>query len=307
MSTTVHYDIDTRVTEDGAVLRSTRFNKNDKLIRKYYDGDEIPSDFIRTSEKTNETSHNTIRVGVTDYFLYKHFTYNETFEDITNKDKFIGSAMKIYDLWVSALAHRIHEAIGEKYRRSEIKDAIIYVYDPLVEELVAAFRKNGLDGAENSEAGKLIDNEDWLIEHIAIRLRPIPYKSYKDFKNSIRSAIDVAENDLEIYINIFLTEKDILNIVGIQGDLFCLFCDDYSFNLSLRLPGKLVEHNGTLLDDGRLLWEFKEEDFIYVPYIMIAESQLFYPVRFFVIGVACVLLLTVIIFIKKLRRVISNH
>lgn len=294
MSTTV--EIHTRITEDGEVLRSTRYDNNEKYIHQYGPGKDIPSDFIRTSDKTNETSHNTIRVSITDYFIYKRLTYNETFTDVTNKDKAIGSAMKIYDLWVSVLAYNIHEAIGRKYRRSEIKDAIIYVYDPLVEELVAAFRKNGLNGMENTEAAKLIDNEDWLLEHIAIRLRPVPYKSYKTFKNSIRSAFDLT--DIDTFDDIYLTEIDHLNIFGITGDI-CIMCTTYTFKSSLAMPGRITHHNGQLQDDGRLLWEFKGEDFVYEPYVLKAQSRLFYPVRIFVIGIVCVLLLTVIILIKK--------
>lgn len=299
MSTTV--EIHTRITEDGEVLRNTRYDKKERYIRQYAPGEDIPSDYVHTSDKTNETSHNTIRVAITDYFIYRHFTYNETFSDITNKDKAIESAMRIYDLWVSVLAYHIHKAIGKKYRRSEIKDAITHVYDPLVEELVFTFRKYGPQGLVKSEALKPIENRDSIIEHIAIRLRPVPYKSYKKFKASIRSAFDGMRDVEDSYFEIFLTDRDVLNIFGIDGDLICLSCD-YKFKLSLAMPGNITRHNGQLLDDGRIQWKFKDEDFIYEPRILMARSILFYPFRVFIAILIIIIALAIVVSTWKLRR-----
>lgn len=317
MGSTIYlHDMDTRVTEDGDILRSTQLihltiidgkitnrELKNKQINRYDKDEPIPSDYIRKTEQTDDTSRNHINVHMLNAGVFKLFTYEESFHDVTDKEKFLDSAYKAYHIWHSVLSHSIYKSLQEEYPREVIRRAVTYVYEPLIEEFIREFRKPGNREHRNSETLDLMFDYDWISEHIALKLRPIPYNSYKRFKQSLRSAFNMPFNDAASYFEIFLTERDMLNIFGVEGYSFCIFdCVSYSFSVSLRLPGQLIRHNGQLLDDGRIQWEFKDEDFTYEPHILMAQSILFYPHRIFITILVIISALAIFVFTWKLRR-----
>jgi len=169
------------------------------------------------------------------------------------------------------------------------------IYDPLMNEFVKSLREKGKEAFDSDALRRLFDDE-WVTEQIAMALVPTPGHNEEAFKLSIASALDVANEQVESMVS----EKDEQNLIGIYGDQFFMG-EDYPFNLSLYLPGRLIRHNGELTEDGSLIWEFKSKDFIWKPYISWAQSLLLYPVRLFITGAVCLVIISILIFARKRR------
>ena len=167
------------------------------------------------------------------------------------------------------------------------------IYDPLMNEFAKSLREKGKEAFESDVLSRLFDDE-WATEQIAMALVPTPGHNEEAFKLSIASALKLENEQFESMVS----EKDLQNFFGVYG--LSLF-DSYPFNLSLYLPGRLIRHNGELIEDGRLMWEFEQRDFIWKPYILWAQSLLLYPVRLFITGAVCLLIVSILIFARKRR------
>ncbi|MFB3090630.1 MAG: hypothetical protein ACE1ZG_04690 [Gammaproteobacteria bacterium] len=316
--------MDTRVTLDGVVVRTTRMDSyiRDKLESNYillpggqwsvkeekdsyrknyiyqtkrrYEADvPIPSDYVRKSDFTDETSHNTIQLQILNFGIFKLFTYEETFRDVTDTEKAIAVFKKFYSRRNTILVNQIIRRYPGKFSRSEVDRVISKIYDPLMNEFAKSLREKGKEAFDSDAFRRLFDDE-WVTEQIAMALVPTPGHNEEAFKLSIASALKLENEQLESMVS----EKDLQNFFGVYG--LSLF-DSYPFNLSLYLPGRLLRHNGELTEDNRLMWEFKSEDFIWDPYLLWAQSFLLYPVRLFITGVVCLLIVSILIFARKRR------
>ena len=91
-------------------------------------------------------------------------------------------------------------------------------------------------------------------------------------------------------------EEDFLGVHG-----FHLF-GDYTFSLTLTLPGRIVETNATGYGDNVVVWVFKSDAFEYRPIVLRARSRLFDTERISMAGTAIAMAIPGLWFYRRRQR-----
>ncbi|MBI3011448.1 MAG: hypothetical protein HYY58_03015 [Candidatus Omnitrophica bacterium] len=269
-----------------------------EVTKRYAGGEPIPSDFVRKAEASDRTARNQIRMAVQNYGFVKMFNYEERFRDIVTTERFEAAARKLYAGWVEHfaghLAEESHDSISPAQAREKLKAA----FDPLLVMFLSGLRREGKAFGESKTFKDELEpslQEERIVAEV-VGIFPSPSAEQADaWREGITRAFSKANDMLSNWWDDTPLEEELFGVHG-----FHLF-QDYGFEVTLSLPGRVVESNATKREGGVLKWEFDNDDFVLEDYVIHARSRLVYSDRIAVVG-GTLFVLLVVLSIATLRR-----
>jgi len=290
----------TEDSEDGAQHEVD--TQSYELVAHYKANEPIPSDFIQPGTLSAKAAHNQISVRAQRYWLMDTFKYEERFRDVVTEEGFSSAIQKLYTSLVEPTGLGLSQIPHVEMTAETAQVKLRTIYDPMIEQYLAIFAakcmspgttmESCVEALDQSTLVIEIDDDDLLVERIAAIFPAPPVYRDDEWVVAISEAVnDSIENSA--FSEIFEAEEE--ELLGVSG-FNLLGSDAAPLEIRLSLPGELVTNNAHEHESGKLVWRFKDEDFIYKEYFLHAESRIIHYER---IVLALIVLIVFLVILRS--------
>ena len=273
----------------GTVISRT-VNRYDFQVR-FVRGETTPPDYVRYGISKDNVAQNSIELDTAHFGFLSVYSYRETFRDLVTKQGFQEAAQFLYNSILRDLGEYVAEMPGSDH--SNAVQRLHTTYDSHFFELLDVIASEcflvtvNLTECEESveshpQVARLMaafDTDDSFVSEM-ISVFPAP-KGVSDetwFERMDDWLLDFECKDCATQIDSITDD-----LLGVHG--FYLF-EKYPFNVQLKIPGTLSSGNYHSRENGKLVWQFSQEDFQMHEYVLFAKSRVIYWNRILVSSIA---------------------
>ncbi|MFA6356136.1 MAG: hypothetical protein WCY23_03400 [Candidatus Omnitrophota bacterium] len=268
-----------------------------EVKRTFKDIKELQPDYARKGAGPSSISDNKCSLKIRRGIIFDSYEYDEAYKDCADE----GKIREFCRRWYDSTLEIISEEVAAAFPRSVKKDGVALFldgkfrpyYDYFLGELVTNGRKsleddnNTANKAKMAEFEALFDEKNfaaYMADYAASADKGLDRKRAYDKLLALHEKIDgklSAQNES-------LSERNYDDAFGIYG--WPVFMG-YSFNVSVTLPGRIVEANTKDIRSNTANWRFDNNDFQMNEYKLSAVSRKFNPAGTVIIFVVLVLMI----------------
>ena len=283
--------------EDGKQVEFTYLNY--ELTRQYADGEVIQSDYIQPGPQSDKSAHNEFSVEVRHYGFVDTFRYQESYRDVVTTKGLSSAARQVYQVLIEELAAELGRIEHVELTVAELEDQMRGGFDPIFEQALAVFIDACMNPGVSLDAclqatekdpgilrvTNLLDDETLIVDELINIIQPPT--AYRDVE--WRTQISTLLEDFEPERFSALAEEKEEEIFGVNG--LRIFEPYIPFEISLDLPGSIVETNAHEHEAGTLVWRFTGEHFVLNEFVINARSRVIHIDRIVIVLVVSLVLL----------------
>ncbi|MBI1953889.1 MAG: hypothetical protein HYS41_07185 [Candidatus Omnitrophica bacterium] len=308
----IGFQADTKVLPDGSVTRTTRyeaFSLSDKtelekryelppsgqweeiaipkppvagepkapethhlysVTRRYAPGEPMVPDHGRKDEQGRLGALNRIKLSIDETFFTRTFDYEERFRDGGSREEAAQALQEILEAWIARFSRLLEGKLKKQLAAGQIQEVFLAKLKPLLLRLQDQIRFQGGAALRNTSffdelAGEL--EKEGMVNFFLTSFPPPAPQKAPLWKASAEEAYEEAEDFLEEEMS-SQSQGAFFGAYGLP-----ILQPDYTFHLSLRLPGKILYANSTRRQGKALVWEFDRFHFLWDDHILHARSR----------------------------------
>ncbi len=272
--------------------------------RSFKDLNDLAPDYVRRGAKPEHVSDNRFSLKVRKNILFTVYEYKETYRDSTDERQFREFCEKWYNHNLDEAVKDLADAFPRILEKEKVKALLNERYRPCVDSLMTAFLEKGCDLADEDNGefkGKMDEYEKryskeellpFLADYIILRGKGV---KRQEVLHKLKEVYDRYEEKASAYGQRLMDDNydDALGVYGIP------IFENYTFNVSVVMPGNIVSANTEEFKMNTAKWEFSPADFLFKEYTLRAVSR---KVNHAAVAVlAIVLMAAVILVLRKIR------
>ncbi|MFA5148988.1 MAG: hypothetical protein WC491_07700 [Candidatus Omnitrophota bacterium] len=268
-----------------------------EVKRTFKDIKELQPDYARRGASPSNISDNRYSLKIRRGVIFNSYEYEEIYRDCADE----GRIREFCKRWYDATLAIISEEVAAAFPRSVKKDGVTLfldakfrpLYDYFLGELMANGRKsleddnNTANKAKRAEFEALYDADNfasYMADYIASADKGLDRKRAYDKLLALHKKIEEKLSDQSES----LSERNYDDAFGVYG--WPIFMG-YSFNVSVTLPGRIVDANTGDIRSNTANWKFDNNDFQMNEYRLSAVSRKFNPAGTAIISVVLLLII----------------
>ncbi len=276
-----------------------------EVKRPFKDLNVLAPDYVRKGAKPGHVSDNRFSLKVRKNILFTTYEYEEAYKDSTDEKQF----REFCERWYK---HNLDEAVNDLtntfpglLEKDKVTALLNERYRPYFDFSTAAMLKRGrnLDEEWDEEFKKKTDEFEarcseeevlpFLADYIVSRDKDA---NREEVLRKLKEAYEKYEEISDAYSEQLQKDNydDALGVYGIP-----LFMG-YSFNISVVMPGKIVNANAKEIKGNSAKWDFSADDFLFKEHKLRATSRKLNYVAVAILAVA--LMTAVILILRKIKR-----
>lgn len=252
-----------------------------EVKRAFSDINKLKSDYIRKGHNPANISDNRYYLKINRGLIYTTYEYEEVFKDCTDAKKIKDCCERLYDRLLDISAAEIEKAFPQIVEKQKVKALLDEQYRPYYDYLLPAFLKDGWKIFDDQHAAcqqKTKEFEEkYDVESFSefLTYYIISLDEGADREAVLEKSKAVHEKiDEQIRDNSSLNDINCEDAFGVYG--WPLFMG-HSFNISVVLPGRIIEANTKDIKGNVAKWEFSNDDFLLNEYSLKAKSRKLNP------------------------------
>lgn len=252
-----------------------------EIKRTFADLNKLAPDYFRKGAKPGDISANKFSLKINRSVLFTTYEYEETFRDCTDAQKINDYCGRLYDRSLDISAAEIEKAFPRTVEKQKVKALLDERYRPYYNYFLSAFLKDGrriFDDKHTACQQKLEEYEDkiksesfsaFLADYIISLDKSADRRAVMERLKAVHEKIDEQFSDGST-----LADLNYDDAFGVYG--WPIFMG-YSFDISVILPGRIIEANTKDIKGNFAKWEFSNDDFLLNEYSLKAKSRKLNP------------------------------
>lgn len=252
-----------------------------EVKRAFSDINKLKPDYIRKGGNPANISENRYSLKINRGLIYTTYEYEEVFRDCTDANKIKDYCGRWYDRSLDISAAEVEKAFPRTVEKQKVKALLDDRYRPYYDYFLAAFLKDGrriFDDKHTACRQKMEEYEDkynvegfsaFLADYIISLDKGADRKAVLEKLKAVHEKIDEQLSE-----NSTLADLNYDDTFGVYG--WPIFMG-YSFDISVMLPGRIIEANTKDIKANVAKWEFSNDDFLLNEYRLKAKSRKLNP------------------------------
>jgi hypothetical protein len=207
------------------------------VTQRYAPGQPIAPDHGRKDEQGRLGALNRINLSVHETFFTRTFDYEERFRDGGSREEAAQALLEIFEAWIARFSKLLEGKLKKQFSADQIQEAFRARLKPLLSRLQDQIRFQGGAALRNTsffdELAKGLEKEAVVNFFLASFPPPEPKKA-----SLWRAAAEEAYEEAEDFLEEEIFSKSQGAFSGAYG--LPILQPDYTFHLTLRLPGKIL-------------------------------------------------------------------
>lgn len=249
-----------------------------EVKRLFTDITGLGPDYVRRGKNPRNISDNKYSLHIHNGILYTTYEYEEVYRDCATPEKVRSYCEQLYDDTIEMAAREVEKAFPKAIKKQEVKSALDIRYRPYFSYFLKEFLMKGRKAFESEDAvfkSKMAEYEekysaedfsDFLASYIVASDRDA------DRKKVIAKLIEVHEK-----IDEALSQRGTVLNEANYDDAFGVYAwpifMGYPFDISVILPGTVIEANAKEIKGNAAVWEFTYDDFFLKEKKLFAKSR----------------------------------
>lgn len=276
-----------------------------EVKRTFADINSLAPDCVRKGSKTGDLSANKFSLKIKKGIIFTTYEYEETFRDCTDAGKIRKFCGDWYGHCLETAAGEVERAFPKIVKKEKVKVLLDARYRPYFDYFLASFIGNGrkLSDEKNTQFQiKIAEYEQkysaenfssFLADYIISLDKSADRKAVAEKLMAVHASIDKQFSDYGAALN----GRNYDGAFGVYG--WPIFMG-YSFNMSVVMPGRIIEANTGEIKSNVAKWRFDNDDFLLKEFKLQAKSRKLNPAGIAVI--AAMLAAVLIVVYKRERR-----
>ncbi len=249
-----------------------------EVKRSFMDIDKLSPDYARKGFYPEDLSSNSFCLKVHSGILFTVYEYEERFRDCMDRRRAMQFCAQWYDRSLDIAASEVEKEFPGLAHKDGIKVFLDGIYRQYYDFFLREFMSKGrrvfegedpLFKAERQEFEAIYGEEGFassVSAYICSANKGLDPKKVKEKLLKAHGRIDEALSEL----GSSLSADNYKDAFGVYGWPVLM---DYSFNVSVTLPGRITYTNAQEADCGTAKWEFTGDDFLLTDYVLTASSR----------------------------------
>lgn len=266
---------------------------------------ELSPDCVRRGADPNNVSSNTFSLNIRRHLLFTTYEYEEVFKDCTDQNKIRRFAEKYYDKVLTVTSDSITAEFPNLVERNKLRGFLDATYRSEFDYFLSIFVIRGYKPFMDEDNKELQDRmrrfeeclsgagfsaliTDYIMRENKGLDRDSIVKRVKESYASIEKEIQTYQSEL--------ADKNWDDALGVYGIPIFM---SYPFEVSITLPGRIIEANTKEVRMNTAAWNFCQSDFFITGYKLKAVSR---KINYSVIIIAALLVLILATIGLSLKR-----
>jgi|GEM_PF-1509061 len=281
-----------------------------EVKRPFKDLNQLEPDYVRKGLKEGNVSNNSVSLGIRRGILFTTYEYKETFRDSTNEKQIREFCEKEYNYILDITSKELESALPKFIEKDKVRAFLDEKYHPYFDDFMDVFLRaayKGLSEGDNKEFeekyeafGEKCNEENfssYVADYIVAQNRDADRQMVV---NKLGETYKKIEEKLQPHWD-ELMESNYEDAFGVYGWPFFM---NYPFEVSVIMPGKIVNSNTKDIKKDVAKWTFSREDFFLKDYDLEVKSRRlnYVAVIAFALGFVIVLILASLKGIRRLWK-----
>lgn len=276
-----------------------------EVKRAFKDIKELAPDYTRKGYNPGNLSANKFSLKINKGIIFTTYEYEETFADCTDAGKVKKFCADWYDHLLDIAAGEVARAFPKTVKKEDARALLDIRYRPYLDYFLNTFLIDGqraLDKDGEKYQAKLEEYEkeysaenfsSFFADHIISLDKGADRKAVTEKLMAVHASIDKQCSDYSAALD----ERNFDDAFGVYG--WPIFMG-YPFNISVVMPGRIIEANAKEIKSNVAKWDFARDDFLLKEYKLRAKSRKVNPVG--IGALAAVLLAALVLAYRRERR-----
>lgn len=275
-----------------------------EMKRAFKDIKELTPDYTRKGHNPGNLSANKFSLKIKKGIIFTTYEYEETFSDCTDPAKLRKFCTDWYDHLLDIAAGEVERAFPKTVKKEDARALLAAKYRQYLDYFLTSFIANGrkaLDGQGKEYQAKIEEYEkeysaenfsSFFADYIISLDKGADRKAVTEKLKAVHASIDKQFSDY----GAALDGRNYDDAFGAYGVPIFM---GYPFNISVVMPGRIVEANAKEIKSNVAKWDFADDDFLLKEYKLQAKSRKVNPVG---IGALAAVLLAVLVLVYRRER-----
>ena len=275
-----------------------------EVKRAFKDIKELAPDYARKGFKAGDLSANKFSLRVNRGIIFTTYEYEETFGDCADAGKMRKFCQDWYDHCLEIAAGEVERAFPKTVKKEDVRALLDARYRPYFDYFLASFLDKGRKvfdekdkkfQAKTAEYEKEYSAENFsssLADYITSLDKSADRKAVTEKLMAVHASIDKQFSDYSAALG----EGNYDDAFGVYG--WPIFMG-YPFNISVVMPGSIIEANTREIKSNVAKWGFADQDFFLKEYKLQAKSRKLNPIG---IGLMAAVLIVVVAVVYRRQR-----
>lgn len=253
-----------------------------EVKRAFRDLNSLTPDYTRKGAKRGDLSENGFSLKIKNAVIFTVYEYEETFRDCTDAAKIREFCGDWYSHSLETAAREVARAFPSIVKKDKVKALLDARYRPYFDYFLASFLEYGRGAFDEKNTAfqvKLAEYEEkysagdfsrFLADHIMSLDGRADRKAVTEKLMAVHASIDKQFSDY----GEALMDRNYDDAFGVYG--WPIFMG-YSFNISVLMPGRIIEANTGDVKSNSAKWEFTNDDFFLKEFKLRARSRRLNP------------------------------
>ncbi|MFA5338999.1 MAG: hypothetical protein WC317_02480 [Candidatus Omnitrophota bacterium] len=244
----------------------------------FIDLNKLAPDYYRKGAKPGDVSANKFSLKINRGILFTTYEYGETYKDCTDSARIRKLCDSWYEHSIETAATEVARAFPKAIKKEKARELLEAVYRPYFDYMTAEFTSAGRQAfdeknvqfkAKMDEFEKKFTAEGFsaiFAGYIISADKASGKEAILEKLMAVHASIDKQLSDYGTAMN----EANYDDAFGVYG--WPIFMG-YSFDISVVMPGRMIEANAGKMTLNSAKWEFKNDDFLLKEFTLRAKSR----------------------------------
>lgn len=265
---------------------------------------DLTPDYTRKGMKPGDISANSFSLNIKKGILFTVYEYEEAYRDCTDERRFREFCERWYNHNLDEAVKILTGAFPRLIDKTKVRALLNERYRPYLDYLMDAFLERGRSLSEEgneefqgkmAEFEKKCSEEDFVPFMADYILSQNKNADRAEILGRLKLAYKKFKEEADAYSE-QLVENNYDDALGVYG--IAIFMR-YPFNVSVVMPGKIIDANTEEVRRNTAKWEFSADDFLFKEYTLRATSR---KLNYAAAILAGIIITAVVLILWKVKR-----